>query len=155
MHDWLRGEVRRVTGKHRHPRARIIDRQSINTTEQGGPRRRYPPTRQRPHTPDPRRYVTVAAGGGGHVRPWARPRWGDAAVGCPAVPVFPRPTELGGSGRCRRPHQLAVGAAAPVERSLGHGQTAGGEQRLPTAVYALDGGADRWVVWPLSPLRQR
>ena len=97
--------------------------------KQGDPRRRYPPTRQRPHTPDPRRSVRVAAGGGGHGRQCARPCWGDAAVGCPPVQVFPTPADLGGSGLWRSAPRVGVGATAPAERPLGHGQTARGGPR--------------------------
>jgi putative transposase len=36
MHDVLHGDVRGAAGKQRPPRAAIIDRQSVKTTEKGG-----------------------------------------------------------------------------------------------------------------------
>jgi len=155
MHDMLRGDVRMATGKHRQPRAGIIESPSVNTTETGGPRRRYRQTRQRPHTPYPRRDMRVAAGRGGHGRQCARPRWGYAALGCPPVQVFPTPADLGGSGLWRRTPRVGMGATPLAERPLGHGQTARGDQGLPPAAEALGGGADLWVVGPLPPMSQR
>jgi putative transposase len=37
IHDQLRDEVRTRMGRHRHPSAAIIDAQTVNTTETGGP----------------------------------------------------------------------------------------------------------------------
>jgi len=37
MHDLRRGAVRVAAGKRRQPRAGLLDRQAVNTTEKGGP----------------------------------------------------------------------------------------------------------------------
>ena len=36
MHDLVRGDVRKATGKHRQPSAGVIDSQSVKTTGKGG-----------------------------------------------------------------------------------------------------------------------
>jgi hypothetical protein len=88
----------------------------------GGPRLRYPQTRQRPQTPYPCRYVRVAAGGRRHGRQCARPQWGAAAAGDPPAHADAVAAHLGGRGVCRAAGGLGQGAAAGPTDPLGDDQ---------------------------------
>jgi transposase len=152
MPDLLRGDVRVAAGKRRQLSAGIIDRQSVKTTETGGPRRRHAHTCQRPHTAPPRRHSRAAPHGRGHGRQRARPRRGHGLAGRPAAPLFSPARDLGRSGVGGGAHRLGLGATALAQSPPGDGQAPRRDQGRPPAANTLDRGADLRLAWSVPPL---
>jgi transposase len=95
MHGLHRGDARVTAGKQRQPSAGIIDRQSVRTTEKGGPRLRHTQTGQGVQATHPCRYARAAPGRGRHGCQRAKPRRDDRAAGYSPLQIFPTPAHLG------------------------------------------------------------
>src|SRR5918992_678838 len=123
--------------------------------EKGGPRLRYPQTRQRAQASSLRRYVRLAAGRRGDGRQCARPGRGQASAGGPPAPVVAAAADLGRWRVFRGSPHVGLGAAAPAEGLPGDCQAPQRREGLPAAPLALDRRADLRLVGPLPPLIER
>ena len=123
--------------------------------QQGGPRRRCPPTGQGPQAPHRRRYPRAVTGRGGHGGARAGPCRGGKPAGVPAAPVLAVAVYLGRSGRHGCPGGMGVGPAAVAEGPPGNRQAPGGEPWLSAPPEAVGRRAHLRVVGPLSPFIQR